>query len=126
MRRPTPWTIIVVGHRYRQRHFSTRVIELVAGGLALLADSVLARPRLPSLAQLGQFPIMVLEQVLRRSCLLPILWYLPSFLVERRAPGLDYSIVALLLQVQEWLVKRASTAAVLAPSFLHSVPWPRS
>ena len=52
---PAPGTIIiVVGHRYRQRRrcFSARVIEAIAEGPALLADSALARSHLLSLAQL--------------------------------------------------------------------------
>lgn len=47
MPQPTPWTIIMVGHRCRQRRrFFARVIEAIAG------SPVLTRSRLPSLAQL--------------------------------------------------------------------------
>lgn len=53
MPQPTPRTIIMVGHRYRQqRRFFARVIEAIAESPAVLADSALARSHLPSLAQL--------------------------------------------------------------------------
>jgi hypothetical protein len=122
---PAPGTIIiVVGHRYRQRRLSTRATVAVAWSLALLAGSALARSRLPSLAQLANSSIAAQQ---RHSCLLPILYYLPSFLLERRRLP-DYSTGALMLQVLERLVKQVSVASpVLAPSSpLAAAPWPQS
>jgi len=111
MPQPTPWTIIMVGHRYRQRRrFFARVIEPIA------ESSALARSRLPSLAQLKMhLPIMEPERSL------------PSFLVERRRwLWFDCSAEARMLRMQERLVERVSMAALLAPSFLRSAPWPQS